>query len=84
MTDEDLKKANSLKADIKELEHFMWSAERLWTGKIIKIDTKYIFKVNAYGALPSAEYELNKNMKNTILDVLSEHLKTMRKQLADM
>ena len=56
MTNEDLIKANEIKKEIKELDFFIWNAETVWTGKIIKRDTKYIFKANAYGALSSAEF----------------------------
>ena len=70
MTEENLVKANEIKEELRELDCFMWSAEHVWTGKIIKRDTKYIFKSNGYGAINSAEYGLSTSMKDKVLDVL--------------
>ncbi len=81
MTDKDLEKANSLKKEIRELESFIRTAGMVWTGKIIKRDTKYIFKSNGYGGIDSAEYNLNTEMKDKVLDVLREHLTNLKKQL---
>ena len=84
MTDKELERANYLKEKIKELDHFIWHAERVWTGKIIKKDTKYIFKVNGYGYFEDAEYGLSTKMKNRMLDMLREHLKEMKEELANI
>lgn len=46
MTDEQLARANELKNEIRELETFVNTAEKVWTGKIIKRVSKYIFKSN--------------------------------------
>lgn len=84
MTNEQLERANHLKKDIKELENFIWHAERIWTGKIIKRDTKYIFKANGYGCFEDTEYELSTSMKNRMLDILRDHLKEMQEELANI
>lgn len=84
MTNEQLERANYLKEKIKELESFIWHSERVWTGKIIKRDTKYIFKANGYGCFEDAEYNLSTSMKNRLLDVLREHLKEMQTELENL
>lgn len=84
MTDEDLIKANKIKKEIKELDLFIYSAECSWTGKIIKKDTKYIFKADAYGAKDSAEYHMNTETKDKVLNVLREHLKELKNQLKSL
>ena len=84
MTDKDLEKANSLKKEIEELDCFIRRAEMRWTGKIIKKDTKYIFKSNAYGGMESVEYNLNTEMKDKVLDVLRDHLQDLKNQLEEI
>lgn len=84
MTEDGLIKANKLNKEIEELELFICSAERIWTGKIIKRDTKYIFKANGYGAFNDVDYNMNTEMKNKVLDVLREHLKDLKRQLGDI
>lgn len=84
MTNEQLERAIYLKKDIKELEYFIGCAERRWTGKIVKRDTKYIFKANSYGSLEEVEYGLSTSMKNKLLDVLKEHLKEMQTELENI
>jgi hypothetical protein len=84
MTDKDLEKANNLKKEIGELDCFIRRAEMRWTGKIIKKDTKYIFKCNSCGGLESVEYNLNTEMKDKILDVLRDHLADLKNQLKEI
>jgi hypothetical protein len=84
MTNEELERANYLQEKIKELESFIWHSEHIWTGKIIKRDTKYIFKANDYGCFEDKEFKLNTSMKNRILDVLREHLKEMKDELKNI
>lgn len=84
MTNEELKRANYLKEKIQELDNFIWTAERVWTGKIIKKSEQYIFKANSYGGLAEAEYNLNTKMKNKVLDLLREHLKEMKEELTNI
>ena len=81
MTDEELIKANVLKGEIRELELFILSAEKVWTGKIIKKESKYIFRSSAYGFYEAKEFELKGPIKNKVLDVLRIHLKELKKEL---
>lgn len=76
--------ANEIKKEIDELEMFISSAEKVWTGKIIKRDTKYIFKSLSYGIIDSAEFNMNTTIKNKVLDVLREYLKDLYKRLEDI
>lgn len=84
MTNEQLIEANKIKKEIDELETFIFKAESVWTGKIIKRDTKYIFKSNAYGVIESSEFNMNTDIKNKVLDVLREYLKELKKQLENI
>jgi hypothetical protein len=79
MEKEKLKRANELSKEIAELDSFIRKAESVWTGKLIKRETKYIFKSSAYGAINSAELELNTTLKNKIL----LEVQIYRKELAD-
>ena len=81
MTEENLIKANEIKEELRELDCFMWSAEHVWTGKIIKRDSIYIFKSNAYGIIDSVEYNMNTKIKNKVLSVLREYLSDLKGQL---
>lgn len=84
VTEKELIEANKIKAEIDELERFMFKAESVWEGKIISRFTKFIFKSIAYGAIESAEYNMNTEIKNRVLDVLREHLKELKKRLEDI
>ena len=84
MTSKELIEANNINKEIKELDLFIWTAERVWTGKIIKKDTKYIFKSSAYGGIDSAEFNMNTEIKNKVLDVLRNHLKDLKIRLENI
>lgn len=84
MTDENLIRANELKQEIRELESFIRSAGMVWNGKIIKQDTKYIFKSVAYGAISSKEFYMNTKIKDKVLDVLSYYLEDLKQELKDI
>lgn len=81
MTHEKLIEANELQQEIKELDYFIFCAEHLWTGKIIKKDTKYIFHANSYGGLESAEFNMKTEIKDRVLDVLRDYLKELEARL---
>ena len=83
MDRQGLNKANELQKEIDELESFIYSAEKVWTGKIIK-DTKYIFESNAYGVFESKEYKMNTEIKNKVLGVLRDHLQGLKTQLESL
>ena len=78
---EKLKRANELDEEIKSLESFLRIAEKVWTGKIIKRTSTFIIKSRPYGVYNEAEYELDTETKNKMLDVLSEKVADMNNQL---
>lgn len=84
MTEEELDKAISLKEEIKELNRFITYAETVWTGSIIKRDTKFIFKSHAFGGMNSQEYEMDTEVKNEVLDVLRKRLDRLKNELASI
>lgn len=84
MTDAELEKAVRLRDEIRHLESFISSAERVWTGKVIKRTSKYIIKSNPYGALDEAVYVLDTRMKNKVLDVLRNELSDLKTQLSEI
>ena len=69
---------------VKELEFFIWKAESVWMGKIIKKECKYIFKSNSYGVIDSSEFNMNTEIKNKVLDVLKEYLVELKEKLESM
>lgn len=81
MTNEDLILGNKIKKEIKELENFIHVAGSVWTGKIIKQTSKYIFKSSPYGVFNSAEYFMDTEIKNKVLDVLKDRLRDLKVKL---
>jgi len=81
MTSETLIKVNEIADEIKELEYFIWRAESVWAGKIVKQDTKYIFKTKSHGAMDSVEFNMNTEIKNEVLNVLKNYLQDLKNQL---
>lgn len=79
-----LDRANEIQNEIKELDNFLFYAEKVWTGKIIKRTSALVLKSNAFGAFDEAEYELDTEIKNKILDVLRNHLEELQKELESM
>jgi hypothetical protein len=80
----ELSRANSLFKEIRELERFISSAEKVWTGRLIKKTSKHIFRSNAYGAISEAEFHLNTDLKNKVLDVLRDHLDELKSELENL
>ena len=84
MKDHELIQANRINKEIRELELFISCSEKVWTGKIIKRTSSFIFKSNDYGAIDSVEFNMNTEIKNKVLDVLREHLKVLKNQLENI
>lgn len=81
MNEHRLKIANKIQGEIEVIESFLWSAERVWTGKLIKRTSKYIFKSSPFGWLDESELFLKTELKNKLLDVLREELAELKDQL---
>lgn len=84
MNDKKLKELNELKQEIEELNNFILVAEKVWTGKIIKQEVKYIFKSADYGIYNSIEFNMNTEIKNKVLDVLIEYLNELKTKFKSM
>ena len=70
---EQLAKANKLHKEIKELNSFINTASKVWTGKLESKGSIFKFISNSYGAIASEEFEMNTEIKNRVLDVLREY-----------
>jgi hypothetical protein len=84
MTSKELIKANIINKAIRELDLFISIAEKVWEGKLIKESSKYIFKSIAYGVYDEAEYHMNTEVKDKVLNVLREHLQELKDQLNNL
>ena len=84
MTNEQLKRANKLKSEIRQLENFIDTASSVWGGKLIHQTQKFLFKSMPYGVLESKEYFMGREMKNKVLGVLKQHLEEIKEELANM
>nr|HIW32434.1 hypothetical protein [Candidatus Paenibacillus intestinavium] len=84
MTDEELRIANIIKKEILDLEDFLHSAEKVWTGRVIKRTSQFLIKSSPYGIYNEAEYHMDTETKNKVLDVLKERLSDLRKQLGSI
>lgn len=84
MTSTDLKRANEINKEIRELESFIYTASKVWTGKLISRETKVIFKTTAFGVFDSEEYQMNTDIKNKVLDVLRNHLEELKEELRQL
>jgi hypothetical protein len=80
----DISRANSLYEEIRELDMFIGSAEKVWTGRLIKKTSKHIFRSNAYGSISEAEYHMDTTVKNKVLDVLRDHLDELKTELENL
>ena len=84
MTSKELIKANIINKAIRELDLFISTAEEVWEGKLIKQTSKYIFKSVAYGVYDEAEYHMNTEIKDKVLNVLRDHLQELNNQLKNL
>ena len=85
MDDKKLQRANFLKEELRKLDSFIFTAEKVWTGKLIKkelykYDSKLTFISNAYGYIEEKEFEMNTTIKNKVLDVLRQYLKELEEE----
>lgn len=77
MKKEQLTYAMKLNEEIKELENFLYAAEKVWTGKV---NLKSII-ANAYGCFNQQEYNMNTKVKSKVLNVLQEYLKELKTKM---
>ena len=84
MIESDLKRANELAKEIRELERFIHVASSVWTGKLLSREVKLIFKTTAYGIFDSEEYEMDTDIKNKVLGVLRNYLAELKEELRQL
>ena len=84
MDNQQLAEATAMQEEIRNLENFIRIAEKVWTGKIISREVKCIFKSNPYGVFDSAEYEMDTETKNKMLNALREHLEELKRRFSDL
>lgn len=91
MTREELKRANDINKEIEKLENFIYKASMVWTGKVIAtnyIETKrvgrFIFRSRSYGTVEEAQYDLDNEMKNKVLQVLKDRVTELYKELGEI
>lgn len=81
MTEQQLKRANELKKEIKELEWFTDRVSKSWRGKVKRIRERIIFSNVPYGVIEEKELECNTKLKNRINDVVMEYKKELEAEL---
>jgi hypothetical protein len=81
MTEKDLQLANNIQREIKNIEHFIWKAEKVWTGKLIQRVPILTFKSTPYGIFESSEFDLSTELKNKVLNVLRKELEILKEKL---
>lgn len=82
MTPEKLRHANKLYEEIRALERFIFNAERKWEGRLIRqTNSFFFFCAPAYGSLETENLELDKDLKNKVLEVIRNELALKREEL---
>lgn len=84
MTIKELQRANEIDKEITELEGFLYTASKVWRGKLILEKRKVLFVTIPYGWFGSKEYELNPEAKNEMLKVLQARLIKLKKELFEL
>lgn len=64
MMREELRRANELVKEIEEIEDFIDTASKVWTGKLVS---------GSYGTYGQKEFHMNTDIKNRVLEVLKEY-----------
>jgi len=81
MTIKELDRANELHQEIKELEDFVFTASKVWKGKLIQEKKRFVFQTLSYGWFTSMEYALSTEAKNEVLKVLQTRLLKLKTEL---
>lgn len=84
MTSGELERANKIQEQIKEIDNFIFYAERAWSGKLSIRKKKFVFRANASGVLNAEEIELDTKLKNKVLEVLRDELKLLKEELINL
>ena len=84
MDSKKLERANELEKEIKELDYFLWTAGRVWTGKLTIEDRIMKLISNGYGAIRSAEFNMNTTIKNRVLNVLEQYKQELEEEFKSL
>ena len=86
MTDKELERAKKLKKQIDEIDIFLHTARKVWKGSLVikKNAPKLFFKAHGYGCFESQEFELNTELKNTVIKVLEDKLEEQKREFEDI
>lgn len=84
MTKEQIKKANELSTEIKELDCFIHSLGCCWKGEIEVSKRKWLLSNVPYGVFGKRTLECNSTLKNRIHDVLIEYRSELEKELQSL
>lgn len=83
MSDQQLREANEIQRQIRQLENFLFYGERTWTGELVKRVPKITIKSSSYGTFGEAVYELDTETKDEMLEVLRGKLSKLKERLSE-
>lgn len=84
MDSDKLKRANKLKEEINELDKFIFTASKVWEGKLTIKDKIMRFISSSYGAFQSKEFEMNTHIKNRVLDLLIKYKEELEEEFKNL
>lgn len=83
MSDQELREANEIQRQIRQLEDFLFYGEKVWTGQLIKRVPIITVKSNSYGMFGEAVYELDTETKNEVLEFLKAKRSKLHERLSE-
>jgi len=84
MTNEDLRKAQELKENIRNVDRFLDQLKFVYRLKITSRVTKILLNNIAYGAFNGTSFECDKKLTGKIIIVLEEHRLELEKEYKDL
>ena len=87
--EKELYKLNIVSEEIKELEWFIYVAEKVWRANLVNrlkfkpSQSKVMFKTNAYGVFDSKEYELPDHLRYKFITILKEEVQDLKDYLGN-
>lgn len=83
MSDEQLREANEIQRQIRQLDNFLFYGERVWTGELVKRVPLITVKSHSYGMFGEAVYELDTETKNEVLEFLKAKRSKLHERLSE-
>lgn len=84
MNKENLKRANQLNEEIRNLDSFIHTADRCWLGELKVYRKRLFFSTVPYGAFGEKTIECNTKLKNRIRDVIYEYQQELEVELESL